>query len=86
MRYNLWKVSPKGQVTFPKKLREALEVKDRIEVEIKDKKAIVRKPESVTDDLAGCFKKYTLKKKFTANEDIEKAVEITAHEIAEKDT
>lgn len=79
------KVSPKGQVTFPKKLREALEVKDRIEVEIKDGKAIVRKPESVTDDLAGCFKKYTLKKKFTANEDVEKAIEITAHEIAEKD-
>ncbi|OQZ01989.1 MAG: AbrB/MazE/SpoVT family DNA-binding domain-containing protein [Candidatus Brocadia sp.] len=85
MEYIL-KVSPKGQVTFPKKLREALEVKDLIEVEIKDRKAIVRKPEPVTDDLAGCFKKYTLKKKFTANEDIEKAVEITAHEIAEKDT
>ena len=84
MEYIL-KVSPKGQVTFPKKLREALEVKDRIEIEIKDRKAIVRKPESVTDDLAGCFKKYTLKKKFTADEDLEKAVEITVHEIAEKD-
>ncbi len=81
MEYIL-KVSPKGQVTFPKKLREALEVKDFIEVEIKDRKAIVRKPESVTDDLAGCFKKYSLKKKFTANGDVEKAVEITAHEIA----
>lgn len=84
MEYIL-KVSPKGQVTFPKKLREALEVKDRIEVEIKDRKAIIRKPESITDDLAGCFKKYTLKKKFTADEDVEKAVEVTAHEIAEKD-
>lgn len=84
MEYIL-KVSPKGQVTFPKKLRDALEVKDLIEVEIKDRKAIVRKPESVTDDLAGCFKKYTLKKKFTADEDVEKAVEITVHEIAEKD-
>ncbi|KAB2836215.1 MAG: AbrB/MazE/SpoVT family DNA-binding domain-containing protein [Candidatus Brocadia sp.] len=79
------KVSPKGQVTFPKKLREALEVRDRIEVEIKDGKAIVGKPESVTNDLAGCFKKYTLKKKFAANKDVEKAVEITAHEIAKKD-
>ena len=66
-------------------MREAREIKDRIEVEIKDRKAIVRKPESVTDDLAGCFKKYTLKKKFTANEDVEKAVEITANEIAKKD-
>ncbi|BBO16239.1 AbrB/MazE/SpoVT family DNA-binding domain-containing protein [Candidatus Brocadia pituitae] len=84
MEYIL-KVSPKGQVTFPKKLREALDVKDLIEVEIKDRKAIVRKPESITDDLAGCFKKYTLKKKFTANEDVEKAVDIVAHEIAEKD-
>lgn len=81
----LLKVSPKGQVTFPKKLREAIEMKDLIEVEIKDRKAIVRKPESITDDLAGYFKKYTTKKKFTANEDIEKAVEIIAHEIAKKD-
>jgi len=71
MEYIL-KVSPKGQGTFPKKLREALEVKDRIEVEIKDRKAIVRKPESTTDDLAGCFKKYAIKKNFTADEDIEK--------------
>ena len=84
MEYIL-KVSPKGQVTFPKKLREAIEVNDLIEVEIKDRKAIVRKPESVTDDLAGCFRKYTLKKEFTAEEALEKAVEATAHEIAEKD-
>lgn len=61
MEYIL-KVSPKGQVTFPKKMREALEVKDLIEVEIKDRKAIVRKPKSITDDLAGCFKKYTQKR------------------------
>lgn len=81
----LLKVSPKGQVTLPKKLRESLEVKDLIEVEIKDRKAIVRKPESITDDLAGCFKKYTIKKKFTADESLGKAVEIVAHEIAEKD-
>ncbi len=84
MEYIL-KVSPKGQVTLPKRLRESLEVKDLIEVEIKDRKAIVRKPESVTDDLAGCFKKYAVKKKFTAEEALEKAVEATAHEIAEKD-
>ncbi len=83
MEYIL-KVSPKGQVTFPKKLREALEVKDLIEVEIKDRKAIVKKPESVTDDLAGCFKKYTLKKNFTVKEALEKAAEIVAYEIAEK--
>lgn len=84
MEYIL-KVSSKGQVTFPKKLREALEVKDLIEIEIKDRKAIVRKPGSITDDLAGCFKNYTQKKKFAVNADVEKAVEITAHEIAEKD-
>ena len=83
MEYIL-KVSPKGQVTFPKKLREAIEVKDLIEVEIKDRKAIVKKPESVTDDLAGCFKKYTLKKKLSAEEAIEKAAKIVAHEIAKK--
>ena len=52
MEYIL-KVSPKGQVTFPKKLRDALEVKDLIEVEIKDRKAIVRKPEPVTEIYGG---------------------------------
>jgi bifunctional DNA-binding transcriptional regulator/antitoxin component of YhaV-PrlF toxin-antitoxin module len=78
------KISPKGQVIFPKKLREAIEVKDLIEVEIKDRKAIIKKPESVTDGLAGCFKKYTLKKKFKPEEALKKAVEIVAHEIAEK--
>lgn len=79
------KVSPKGQVTLPKKLREAIEVKDLIEVEVKDRKAIVRKPESVTDDLAGCFKKYSRKKKISVEEVLEKAVEIVAHEISKKD-
>lgn len=79
------KVSPKGQVTLPKKLRESLEVKDRIEIELKNRMGIVKKPESITEDIAGCFKKYTLKKKVTLEKAIEKTTGMVAHEIATKD-
>jgi AbrB family looped-hinge helix DNA binding protein len=84
MEYIL-KVSPKGQVTLPKKLREALAVKDLIEVKVKDNVGIVKKPESKTDELAGCFKKYASKKKVTLEKAVEKATRMVAHEIAAKD-
>lgn len=83
MEYIL-KVSPKGQVTLPKKLREALKVKDLIEIELKNHKGIVKKPEGVTNDLAGCFKKYALRKKITVEKALEKVTDIVAHEIAKK--
>ncbi len=83
MEYIL-KVSPKGQVTLPKKLREALKVKDLIEIELKNRKGIVKKPESITHDLAGCFKKYALKKKIPVEKALEKATDTVAHEIAKK--
>jgi len=83
MEYIL-KVSPKGQVTLPKKLREALKVKDLIEIELKNYKGIVKKPESVTDDLAGCFRKYALKRKIPVGKALEKARDMVAHEIAKK--
>ena len=43
MEYVL-KVSPKGQVIFPKKLRESLQVKELVAIEIKDHTGIVKKP------------------------------------------
>lgn len=83
MRYIL-KVSPKGQVTLPKKLREGLGVKDIIEIKVKDYEGILKKPEKATDELAGCFKKYAVKKRMPLEKAIEKATRMTAREIAQK--
>ncbi len=43
MEYVL-KVSPKGQVILPKKLRESLQVKELVAIEVKDHTGIVKKP------------------------------------------
>jgi AbrB family looped-hinge helix DNA binding protein len=83
MEYIL-KVSPKGQVTLPKKLREGLGVKDLIEIKLKDYEGIIRKPEKSTEELAGCFKRFALKKKISVNRAVEKTIRLVAHEIAEK--
>jgi len=83
MEYIL-KVSPKGQVTLPKKLRETLKVKNLIEIKLDKHKGIVRKPESVTENLAGCFRQYAVKKNIPVEKAIEKARDITAHEVAKK--
>ena len=85
MQYIL-KVSPKGQVTLPKKLREGLGVDDIIEIKVKDYEGILKKPEKVTEELAGCFRKYAGKKKLTLEKAIEKATRLTAHEIAKKNS
>jgi AbrB family looped-hinge helix DNA binding protein len=84
MEYVL-KVSPKGQVTLPKKLRETLKVNDLIEIEVKNHEGIVKKPEGATDALAGCFHKYAMKKRITLEKAVEKAAEMVAREIAQKD-
>jgi AbrB family looped-hinge helix DNA binding protein len=83
MQYIL-KVSPKGQVTLPKKLREGLGVNDIIEIRVKDYEGILKKPEKATEELAGCFKKYAVKKKIPIEKAIEKAIRMTAREIAKK--
>jgi bifunctional DNA-binding transcriptional regulator/antitoxin component of YhaV-PrlF toxin-antitoxin module len=54
----LLKVSPKGQVVLPKKLRESLQVKELVAIEVKDHTGIVKKPILSSDKLAGCFKTY----------------------------
>jgi AbrB family looped-hinge helix DNA binding protein len=78
------RVSPKGQVVLPKKLREYLEVRDLVSIEIKDDTAIVRKADLSSERLAGCFKGYAAKKKVTTKRAIERATEIVAHETAGK--
>ena len=83
MEYFL-KVSPKGQVVLPKKLREALKVKELVSVEIKDATGIVKRPELSSEHLAGCFKGYASRKKVSLKKAIEKAAEMVAHETAGK--
>jgi AbrB family looped-hinge helix DNA binding protein len=78
------RVSPKGQVVLPKKLREYLEVSDLVSIEIKDDTAIVKKADLSSERLAGCFKGYAAKKKVTTKKAIERATEIVAHETAGK--
>jgi AbrB family looped-hinge helix DNA binding protein len=78
------RVSPKGQVVLPKKLREYLEVRDLVSIEIKDDTAIVKKADLSSERLAGCFKGYAAKKKVTTKKAIERATEIVAHETAGK--
>ena len=83
MEYIL-KVSPKGQVVLPKKLRETLKVKELVSIEVKNDTGVVKKPELSSDRLAGCFKGYAAKKKVSVKNAIEKASEIVAHETAGK--
>ncbi|MDN3513039.1 MAG: AbrB/MazE/SpoVT family DNA-binding domain-containing protein [Candidatus Brocadia sp.] len=82
MEYIL-KVSPKGQITLPKKLRDALEIEDLVEIKLENRKGVVKKP--TTEDIAGCFKKYASKKKTPIEKAIKKATDMVAHEIARKD-
>lgn len=79
------KVSPKGQVTLPKRLRKQLQVDDLIKIELKDFEGIMKKPDTKTEKLAGCFKEYYLKKKIPIDEAAEKALIRVANEIAQKD-
>ena len=81
MEYIL-KVTPKGQVTLPKKLRESLMIQDFLEIEVQDHEGTVKKPEKRTEQLAGCFRKFTSKKRVPLKKAIDEAVDRVAHEIA----
>jgi len=83
MEYIL-KVSPKGQVILPKKLREILQVKELVAIEVRDHSGLVRKPVLSSDKLAGCFKAYASRKKIPSREAVEKATALVAHEAARK--
>jgi len=78
------KVSPKGQVVLPKKLRESLKVKELVSIEVQDDTGVVKKAELSSEKLAGCFKKYAAKKKISVQKAREKAIEIVARETARK--
>ena len=79
------KVSPKGQVVLPKKVRDILKVTELVSIEIKDDTGIFRKPDLSSERLAGCFKRHAAKKKVSLKKAIEKATEMIAHETAGKD-
>ena len=78
------RVSPKGQVVLPKKLRDSLKIKELVSIEIKDDTGIVRKADLSSEQLAGCFKGYAAKQKMPTKKAIERATEIVAHETARK--
>ncbi|MEW6087235.1 MAG: AbrB/MazE/SpoVT family DNA-binding domain-containing protein [bacterium] len=78
------KISPKGQVTLPKKLREWLGVENFVEIGVKDYEGILKKPNVSTEKLAGCFKKYASKNKTPVEQALNKARGMAAHEIAKK--
>ena len=78
------RVSPKGQVVLPKKLRDSLKVKELVSIEIKDDTGIVRKADLSSERLAGCMKGYAAKKKVPTKKAIERTTEIVAHETARK--
>ena len=84
MEYIL-KVSPKGQITLPKKLRIKLGIKNLLEIEIQQSNGILKKPEKQTELLGGCFKSYRAKKKVPIEKALDKARRMVAHEIAQKD-
>ena len=83
MEYIL-KVSPKGQVTLPKRLRSRLSIQDLLEVEVREDQGILKRSEPVTGQMAGCFRKYFSKKKIASAKAIKKAAQLVAHEIAAK--
>lgn len=83
MEYIL-KVSPKGQVVLPKKLRETLHVTELVAIEVKDDTAIVRKPTLSSEQLAGCFRGYASGKRVSSKRAVEIATEMVAHETARK--
>lgn len=83
MEYIL-KVSPKGQVTLPKRLRTRLAIKDLLEIEVKADEGILKRSEPGADQMAGCFNKYFLNKKTGLKKALEQASETVSHEIASK--
>jgi len=84
MEYIL-KVSPKGQVTLPKKLRERLSIKHLLEIEIRDDQGLLRKSGELTETLAGSLSPYYLKKKIPLEKARERVLRLLAHEVASKD-
>ncbi len=83
MEYVL-KVSPKGQVTLPKRLRSRLSIQDLLEIEVREDQGILKRSEPVSDQMAGCFNKYFLDKKTGLKKALEQVSEIVSHEIASK--
>lgn len=78
------KVTPKGQVVLPKKLRESLQVSTMIEIDLKEREGVLRKPESTAREVAGCFSEHAKTSGISLVQARKKAREVTAHEIAAK--
>jgi AbrB family looped-hinge helix DNA binding protein len=80
------KVSPKGQVTLPKKLRDRLAIQNLLSIDLQDGQGILKKTERHSDVLAGCFHPYYRRNKIPLKEARKEALQLTAHEMAKKNS
>jgi AbrB family looped-hinge helix DNA binding protein len=81
----LLKVTPKGQVTLPKLVRDQLGVGDLAEVRVEGKVAILKKPDITVDKLAGSFQAYGRNRDISLKKALDQATEMVADEVAKKD-
>ena len=85
MEYVL-KVTPKGQVTLPKKLRNELTIQNLLSIHLEEGQGILKKTERVSDVLAGRFHPYYRRKKIPLKKAREEALQMTADEMAKKNS
>jgi len=85
MEYVL-KVTSKGQVTLPKKLRNQLAIQNLLSINLEEGQGILKKTERASDVLAGSFHPYYRRNKIPLKKAREEALRLTAHEMAKKNS
>jgi AbrB family looped-hinge helix DNA binding protein len=83
MEYVL-KVTPKGQVTLPKKLRNQLAIQNLVSINVEEGQGVLKKTERFSDLLAGSFHPYYRRNKVPLKKAREEALHLTAREISKK--
>jgi len=80
------KVTPKGQVTLPKKLRNQLAIQNLLSINLEENRGILKNTERTSDVLAGSFHSYYRRNKIPLKEARKEALQLTAHEMAKKNS
>ena len=75
------KVTPKGQVTLPKKLRNQLAIQNLLSINLEEGRGILKKMERASEVLAGSFHPYYRRNKIPVKKAREEALQLTAREI-----
>jgi AbrB family looped-hinge helix DNA binding protein len=83
MEYIL-KVTPKGQVTLPKKLRNQLAIQSLLSIHLEEGLGILKKTERDSDVLAGSFHSYYRRNKIPLKKARKEALRLTVREMAKK--